>query len=334
MTIQFFPRLDLRVCWQLLAATSRAGSKRKPGAFSDPVCGRALVIKKGLSQKATMGSFDLHVHNIAIDSQGLVNLYLPPSALDTNLTQRLTQVYQIQLLYLFVTNIVNVVKSPISCYAADPRRYEDKYVEKHILHSSHYESPEDLLFDLRVYLQRFVVVKTTRLKRNTHLTLANRLTGAVKIRLTARLAWILGLKYTANHNQEEIEVTLQGSETLVAPFPIDLFRGNHFAHLLSIDAVLSPPTYVYCTACLKQQRVASSLASLIWQPSEQQQTTVFAKQLKHQQGVTGHLTRENFTIALLDGELRPFPSGPLTRVSVGFKFTQLSLPNVKPTPVD
>ena len=271
-----------------------------------------------------MASFDMHVHDIAIDPDGLLHLFLPSSTLHENLTLRLTQLYQIQLLYLFVSDAVNVVSSPISCSVLAPQRYEENLVEKNILHANFYSEIEDLVFDLRKLLQRYVIVKTRRQGSHLHLILNNRLDHAVKLRLSARLAWILGLTFTNRRETgEELEFVLQASETLVGPFQINLWRGGHFAHLLSMDNILRPPTHVYCTACLKQQRTASSLASLIWELSLRQPATVFGRQLKHAQGLRGHLTKENFTLALLDGELRPFPSGPLTRVSAGFKFTLL-----------
>ena len=271
-----------------------------------------------------MTSFDLHVHDMTLNPEGLLHLYLPPSTLHENLTTRLTQLYQIQLLYLFVSDAVNIVSSTVSCSVVSPQPYQQGQEEKGILHANFYNNVDDLVFDFRKLLHRYVIVKTQRQGPHQHLSLTNRLDHVVKVRVSTRLAWILGLTFTNRQEKgAELEFILQARETLIGPFPINLWRGGHFAHLLSLDNILRPPTHVYCTACLKQDRTASSLASLIWETSPRQPSTVFGRQLKHAQGVTGHLTKQNFTLALLDGEQKPFPSGALTGVSAGFKFTLL-----------
>ena len=147
-----------------------------------------------------MASFDLHVHDIGINPEGLLHLKLPPSTLDENLALRLTQVYQIQLLYLFVSDAVNIVSSALSCSVVAPQRYQEKIVEKHVMHANFYNKIEDLVFDLRKYLRRYVIVKTQQQGHQLHLSLTNRLEHSVRIKLNARLAWILGLTFTNRHS--------------------------------------------------------------------------------------------------------------------------------------
>lgn len=276
----------------------------------------------------TMDSFTWHLQDVPILAGGYIPTSLPASTLDENLTLRLTQQFQIELLYLFITDAVNVVYSPITCEIFSPSGKSLQPIENGTLHAHYYERIGDLVQDLGPAFGRCVAVTTIRKNHRRYLRLKNRFGTAIKLAIPSRLACLLGFKFQTASHYDQFELILRASETHTAPFPIDLTRGNHIAHLHSVDVILTPPTLVHCTACLKHHRLASALSSLMWEPSPREPTTLVAKQLSQPARVNGLLTRKNFTLSLLDGELKPFPSGHLTRLTAGIRFTKYSSKNV------
>ena len=263
-----------------------------------------------------MTGFDLHLHDFPIGPNGVVNVQLPTTVLNQDVQKRVTQLYSIQLLYLIVSDAVNVIDSKISCVT------DRNVLFNKTLFAKNYYRSADLVQDLERLVGPHLEIRLIRLHQHQYLHLTNRLKVSLQLCLSSRLAWILGLKFQTRDDRVEFCLPFGALQEWTAAFPTDLWRGNHIAHLLSLDSVLDPPTIVQCLACLKRERVAFALASLVWESDKLQPDTLFAKQLTGEQVVTGYLTRENFTLALLDGELQPFAKGPLTRVSIGFKFIE------------
>ena len=105
-----------------------------------------------------MDSFTWHIHDAPILAGGHIPTSLPPSALDDNLTLRLTQQFQIELLYLFITDAVNVVNSRVTCELFSHGERTLQVVENRTIGAQYYQHAEDLIQDVSSTVGRCVTV--------------------------------------------------------------------------------------------------------------------------------------------------------------------------------